>query len=822
MRGTDQQKSLCAKARSGLARGADGPVVSAKSAWGGIGGDRAGLGLSARLMMSSAAAVWAVAMAGAATAQTATTGASGQTTTIQEVVVTAQRRSENVQNVPVSVQALSGAALQRQGIKSSSDLAAVIPNVTIALPNGEGNQPAITIRGIGLNDFNSNNAGPNGVYVDDVYMSAPAMQTFALFDLDQVQVLKGPQGTLYGRNTSGGAIVMTSARPTDTFTGVGHVEYSSFNSYQISGAVGGPLVQDIDARLAFVVNHSDGFMRNQLTDSPASGTDNQAGRLQLLYKPNDHLKILFSSTIGAVGNGVTQYRHIGDLAPGTQASGSPTVCGVQQAYAGGCVDMFGAGTPSNFYSGAFGRKGNLSVHNNVEFIRVDYTQGPYSLTSISAYAGSQKNHPEDTSASANDLLDATYGVSSDTFTQEVRGAYSGQNAHAVLGAYYLRETLRQDQPLSLFHDGDLFGGLGVPPGQGAFDGVAQLSQDHSKQISESAALFGQGDYSWNGFTLTLGGRYTHETKRFDYLGWTQYQSGGIGDYGPIQGVIAHDESLSSSNFTWRTALAYHLTRDIMGYASAATGFKAGGFNGSFLSNNLQQALFQLRPIKPEHVTAYEIGFKTSFLGRRLVANGAAFYNDYQDEQIYLNLPQTIDTAVGPVQQVTNVLANAKKAHTEGVELSVTAAPLPGLTLTAEPAWLRTRLDDAGIATLDGSLGLNGKQLANAPHFSFYGAIDYSFSVRDGDKVELEVSTTYKSHQYFDSTNDPYTTQAGYWVNNASLTYTLDSHWQVMAFAHNFTDTKYLTYAFDLTSPFGFIQGFLGAPRTVGAGVTYKF
>jgi len=163
------------------------------------------------------AAGGAVALTCGATAARAQAGPAAAQ--IQEVVVTAQRRSQNLQDVPVSVQALSGGDLQAAGIKSTQDLGQVTPNVTIVSPIGQGNQPLITIRGIGLNDFDTNNAGPNGVYVDDVYISAPSAQSFALFDLSQVQVLKGPQGTLYGRNTSGGAIVFTSNRPTDHLTG---------------------------------------------------------------------------------------------------------------------------------------------------------------------------------------------------------------------------------------------------------------------------------------------------------------------------------------------------------------------------------------------------------------------------------------------------------------------------------------------------------------------------------------------------------------------------------------------------------------------------
>src|SRR6267154_887436 len=165
---------------------------------------------------------------GWAGAQTAASNAAGITDTpLETIVVTAQRRAEDIQTVPISIQAFTGKLLEELGVKSSSDIAQFTSNVEIALPSGTGNQPPITIRGVGLNDYDTNNAGPNGVYLDDVYLSSPASQTFQTFDLERIEVLKGPQGTLYGRNTSGGAINFISAKPTDEFTGNFHAEYGA-------------------------------------------------------------------------------------------------------------------------------------------------------------------------------------------------------------------------------------------------------------------------------------------------------------------------------------------------------------------------------------------------------------------------------------------------------------------------------------------------------------------------------------------------------------------------------------------------------------------
>ena len=644
-----------------------------------------------------------------------------------------------------------------------------------------------------------------------------------MFDLSQVQVLKGPQGTLYGRNTSGGAVVFTSNKPTDHFTGDLHLEYGAYNTLQLSGAVGGPIASNLTGRVAAVVNHSDGYTKNAYTGGdPIDNINNESVRLQLLYKPSDKLKLYFETMDGYVRNHPQPYGHIGTYVAGTQGDASPVVCSPAQAKAGGCVDLFGFGTQKQ-WSGAYNRLQDLTNFVSINQIRADYDLGPAILTSITSYQYDDKFHPEETDASPNNLLSATYGVKSDTITQEVRLAHNSKLFNWVAGGFYLHENLRQNQPLDLFGDGDLFGGFGIPAGPGAFDGIAQRSYDHSRQTTDTFALFGQSDYTWNKLTLTLGARYTWEKKSFVYSGSTQYQSGGLGNYGPLQSFINYSNSETNSNITWRTALSYHFTHQIQAYASAATGFKSGGFNGSFLSNDPQQALLQLTPIRPEKVTAYEIGEKATLLDRRLNLNLAAFYNDYENEQIFASVPQTLTTGTGQeIQTTTQLLTNAKKAHTEGVELQVTAAPVYGLTIDLQSAWLRTRLDDATLPLFSGASSLNGKELANAPHFTFSGVVNYRLDLANGDDINFHWNSNFRSHVWFDSTNDPYIQQSPYWVHNLNIDFEAHQGWVAGVFIRNLADTKYTLTSTDLSVPFGFLEPVYGAPRTYGVELSYHF
>src|SRR5258707_4167801 len=264
--------------------------------------DTTGLGITAVVLISSGG--WA--------AQTAASNAAGISDTgLEAIVVTAERRAEDIQTVPISIQAFTGKLLEELGVKSSSDIAQFTSNVEIALPSGTGNQPLISIRGIGLNDYDTNNAGPNGVYLDEVYLSSPSAQTFATFDLQGVEVLKGPQGTLYGRNTNGGAINLTTVKPSDEFSSNLHAEYGTYNTANLEGAVSGPLTSTLDGSFAFDANHSYGYVHNLLTGDNENGANNYAASAMLLYQPIDELDVLFNLHAGQANNRPTEYRHIG-------------------------------------------------------------------------------------------------------------------------------------------------------------------------------------------------------------------------------------------------------------------------------------------------------------------------------------------------------------------------------------------------------------------------------------------------------------------------------------------------------------------------------
>ncbi len=746
---------------------------------------------------------------GLAMAQSAGGAASESDNELQTIVVTAQRRAEDIQSVPISIQAFTARDIEQLGIRSSSDIGQFASNVEIALPAGAGNQPLISIRGIGLNDYDTNNAGPNGVYVDEVYLSSPSSQTFATYDLQGIEVLKGPQGTLYGRNTNGGAINMTTVKPSDDFSANMHADYGSYNTANLEGAIGGPITSTVDGRYAFNANRSDGYMHNLLTGDNENGANNYAARGMLLFKPLGGLKILFNVHAGQVNNRPVEYRHIGTFDPTTLGNPSPTVCSPAAAYAGQCTDLFGYGTPGKFYDGAYNRQQHLRVTTVGSYLRVDYDTGVVNVTSISAIDYNDKLHPEDTDTSPNQLLEINYGVRSTNYSQEVRVSQNRDSYNWVAGAYYLHEKLHQNQPLFFGLGGDTV--VGFP---GAFDGIAFQAFDVSQQFTDARALFGQGEYLLTDqLKLILGGRFTDEHRTFDYVGTIRYQQGGEGNFGPTLPVGSAHEFLQNGAFSWRTGLNFSFTKDILAYASVATGFKSGDFNGSFLSLVPAEIEFQLRPVKPEHVETFELGMKSTLLDRRLIVDASLFYNKYHDMQVFqlINVPGSL-----PVNDLVNA-----DAHTKGLDLQITVKPTSQLTATLQLGLLQTKVDRSNADLAAALSSFTGNQLPLAPHVSASTLVQYRIPLGEG-ALNLEGNANYKSHVFFDVYNDPYIQQDAYWIGNLRASYEFTKHLEIGAYVNIVANRQYYSDKFDLTSTFGFIQGIVGTPRIAGVEFNWRY
>jgi iron complex outermembrane receptor protein len=730
----------------------------------------------------------------AASAQVATPPAPANEQ-IETITVTAQKRSQAAQDIPLAVSAFDSQTLKTLGIKESNEIAEFIPNLEIGTPSGKGNQPIITIRGVGLNDYNTNNAGPNGVYVDEVYQASPASQTFQTFDIDRLEVLKGPQGTLYGRNTTGGAINYITEKPSSDFFASEDLSYGSWNSWQTETVINGAITADINGRLAVVHNGSDGWLENEINGKTENGANDTEYRAQLAIRANEELKFLINFHGANVDRRPDEYHEVGTLNPATGLE-----CSASQISGGQCVDAYGYHPPSSLYKGNYNRDQNLQVNAYGGSIRADYDLGGVTLTSISSLETSKKIHPEDSDAEPFELLEINYGVNSTDIQQEFRASGGTDLFHWVGGLYYLNEHLHQDQPISVFADVDSV--VGVP---GAGDGFAQKAEILNNQITQSYAAYGQADYQiFDRTRLTLGARYTFDHKSFQAAAFQAFETNGV--IGPLQNNYHFVDSLDDGAFSWRAALDYHITPDILAYGSISTGYKSGGFNGGFLDNAASNALLQLTPIQPEDITAYEIGLKSDWFDKRLQINLAAFYYDYHNLQIYNLLPGPANGGL-PI----NVLSNAPNATIQGAEFQGVAKPFENFTVSANIGLLDTYLGTfvAGAGTAD-AVSYTGHRFPLSPKFSSEEQFDYRLPMPNDAYIDANTTVSYRSKQFFDSANDPLIAQPGYWLLDARVTYaTGDGRWEFSVIGKNLSGTKYLNDAFDLTSPFGLLEEIVG-------------
>ncbi len=719
------------------------------------------------------------------------------------VIVTAQRRGENIQDVPISIQALSADDLVEQGVSQVQDLQKVVSNVTITSPLGQGSAPAINIRGIGLNDFNTNNSGPNGIYVDEFAVSSPNAQGLSFFDLERVEVLKGPQGTLYGRNSSGGAVNITTARPDSDFGYNLRASYGSFDSVDVEGAVTGSLGETMSGRLSAMYKYSEGFMYNHLYDRHENGVDMWGVRGQLAFEPTDEFRALLKLQAVRNSTRAPMYKHFGTFDPVTG-----DLCSVADIRANNCVDLFGYGGRKGFYEGDWDNgDAKVSVDDYNATLRMEYELGGgLNLVSVTGYNYNDRFHPEQSDAGPAQSLSINFGALSKEFTQEVRLSQDAGPLTWVVGAFYIDERIKQNQPLSVLLDlDDLLGG------PGSADGIAYIQDSLNRQTTQSEAIFGQLEYRLDDqWSLIAGVRQTWEDRSFWTYNATRFQQGGKGNFAAPDLISQFDLGLTDDNFSYRLGTNYKLSDDVLLFASVSTGYKAGGFNGGFLSQDAAERTLQLQPFKPETVTAYEAGFKSELADGAVTLNASAFYNDYKDQQVsILRLIPDPSSLTGT--RILFALSNADEARVYGIDADAKWEVTPDFNLTAQLGLIDAEFTKFITATAD----LSGNKLSLAPKVTATLGANYSMDLGFGI-LNAQYSASYRSKQFFEPTNDPSLYQDGYWLQNARLGLSFgDDAYEVALFARNLADEEYLIWDAALVDPFGINTGTTGEPRFIG-------
>ena len=725
-----------------------------------------------------------------------------------EIIVTATRRAENLQDVPISISAIGAAQLASRGVTTSNDLGAVVPNLQVSSQYGE-TQPNFSLRGVGVaNEFAANTASPIGVYVDEVNQTFRYTHGLQLYDLDRVEVVRGPQGTLFGRNTTGGAVsIFTTTPKLGAANGYITGGYGNLDRYKIAGAVEVTPVEDkVGVRVAFTRSKGDGYFRepnraNNIYGSKSyGGVDDIGVRATLRFKPSDKLDITIKGFYAKDDPIGYPLQYIGLVPPnGTDAFGSSRdqCC---SSYKQVSLDRGG-----KFITKSKGFSAN---------IKYDLTDN-ISVTSVTGYTKSSYLLNLDNDGTPQDVYTIRYDSSGKDFSQDFRVGYDSEKIKGIIGLYYGKDSIRSDNQVRAYNV--------LPDAQTAAQfnpGVAtSLNVAFGyKQKRRTFAVYGEGTYNITPkLGLTLGGRYTK-----DHVDFLDATSTAFSDFPGVPLLdLYRDLNLKNSydNISGRAIVNYAWTDQIKTYASFSRGYRSATYNGfGFLGTN---AVYF---VKPEKLDSYEAGFKTRFLNDRLQLNGAGFHYNYTNQQV--------QEVVGGVAFLRSL-----SAKVNGAELEVLFRPVRVLTLRSAIGFLDTKYNKNNPLLSGVSIG--GNELPFASKWTVSGGGDLTVArIHEGDLV-LSAEVAYKSRFFYDPFNDqdrpnptglygptdPARTNLvqskGYAIVNGRISY-IAKNFSVGFWAKNLFDKEYFPFGYDTAGAFGSVLLTPGAPRTYGGEATIKF
>ena len=695
--------------------------------------------------------------------------ATEQASTLDEVVVTARRREERLQDVPVAVTALSSEALENLQASDIGALQGAVPNLT--LHEGDAANAVVYLRGVGQVDSLAFADPGVGVYVDDVYLGRAQGAFLSVYDVDRIEVLRGPQGTLYGRNTIGGAVKFVSTPLSADWGGRAEASVGDYGLLEARISAGGALNDDATllGKAAVSVSRRDGYSDNAFTGSDDGDKDQIAGRVSLEYRPADALS--FRLNVDASRDRPDTSR--------TPARATP----VFGLYPDTMSDPFKVDADFNDLN----RLDTFGAALTADWAVSDL----WSFKSVTAWRSMDYASHLDLDATPLALFGVYVDENQHQFSQEFQLTYAGERLNAVAGVFYFDET-------------DLtYSGLLGPV-------ISLVTGSINDQHNRSWAAYGQATYDLSErLSLTAGLRYTFEDKDFRR---TQTF------YGPLTepparddpGLLVTDIDTSESWDSWspKLGLDYAVSDDVMAYVSVSRGFKSGGFDGR--ANDASGAA----PYDPETLWAYEAGVKSTLMDRRLTANMAVFWNDYTDLQLS---SFSADGGGGFIALFTN----AGAATIRGAELELIARPIPELTLNATVGYLDARYDDyIGPGGVDIS---DQRHLVNAPEWSARLGGVYVADLGVNGSLTLGADASYRSKVYPTVSSSEVLAQDGYTLVDAFVRWSdRDDRLFLQLGGQNLTDERHIEQGFDLSDSLGYQLAYLGAPRTVRLTAGFKF
>lgn len=729
---------------------------------------------------------------------------------LEEIVVTAQKRQENLQDTPIAVTAFNAAALANKNVADISGIAQFTPNLqfdSTAPLSGSSSAAIVFIRGVGKSGYQVTDDPGVGTYVDGVYVSSSIGGVLDVLDIERIEVLRGPQGTLFGRNTIGGAINITTKRPAKDPGGHIEATYGNYNRIEASGSIDTPITDTLRTKLTFGYKRADGWEKllaatypppahNNRSAGTLGDTNRGSGRLAIEWEPSDRFNFYMTADVSRIRESTVPSTALAVPLDGTLTA-------FYNAVDAAVINVPGYGTgvlydgrwvvaPGNkrgtYQTGPEGTNLNVTgLAGTAEWKLAD----DLTFKSITSFRRVTGSFNRDADNSPLQVAECFSDFQQKQFSQEgqILGSAFDKRLEYVAGAYYFKESAVDDYRCAL------------PPSIGTV--VLKADADNS-----SYAFFGQASYELlDGLKLTAGVRYTHDKKSLlpDFI----YDPAAGGAFAGVRTVPFGRVTNSFSNVSPHFSIDYKVSPSILLYGSYSRGYKGGGFNARTVSPRPDVLAFN-----PEKLATFEVGSKLEFLDRRVRLNLAAFTTRYRDIQI------TVIEDFAPGTQ------NGGDARIKGFEAELTARPLDALTINASLAHLTTHytklLPLSPLVRPQFQVQPTNK-LSNAPEWTASAGFDYRIPAHalNGDIV-LRGDWSYTSKVYNDDINSVWLTQPGYSIFNAQIAYeNSGGDWDLVLWAKNLGDKQYI-FSGDANAAAGFVQGNYSAPRTYGATFRRRF
>ncbi len=705
---------------------------------------------------------------------------------IEVIEVYAQKRAQNINDVAIAITSIDGDFVDTYHLKDTTQLGALVPNLKITNNAGEGTPPAFNIRGVGMIDYNTSTISPIAVYSDGVVGGSANNLAVNLFDVEHVEVLRGPQGTLFGRNTTGGAILLMSSQPKQEFGGYINANVAQHDTSSITGAVNVP-VSDSTA-IRFALNHEDyQFSTKNLMTGQSDGGIEQTN-LRVIIKTELEDFTITTKLHNEDSDGIS--KPVGSL--GIKKVDGSGDCLPSQAGSKLCADAFGLQNGGDDYW-------DVTADNNDRTHKTDSWGADFTLewrlnddmilTSISGYKDLERYHGWDSDGPMN-LIEGTMDTDNTIFSQEINLAIQNGDTYWISGVFYVNEETDQNNDIDLFRD--FRGILSTGPGQFFYDNELENS---------SFALYSQLDYPLaDNLMLTAGLRYTDETTDY-HVNIIKDNVTEIKSWDPISGKVEDDE------FSGKLALTHKLDKFTSIYYSYSRGYKSGGYNAGYTTSK-EQALDS--EYKPEKLNAYEIGSKLQLWQQQLSLHVAAFYYDYESQQVFVNM----SSGIAPY----HVLKNAGDSTIYGLETEFVYTPTNNMQMNLNVGYL----PKANMGSYqDGEISVTDNRLPFSSKWNVSGYFLYEAEIMGGELIS-QLSFDYQSDYYFDQNENPYTEQTDFILFNGDITFQANDNFAFSLWGKNLTDTEHSELRFDSIAALAAVTELKAEGRQIGAGITYSF